>query len=282
MTVTVNESALQPFAARAKHFVSVLATWIATLARPPVTRLPKAAFIEERQRLRVGAIAAILAVLASMGWIDAAAFRAAGQLPSWLNETYNVITDYGRSGWVLWPAGILLLATAAATTIATARMTQLVLATVAVRLGFVFLAVGIPGLLDNIGKRMIGRVRPSAFGPFAYHPFSWDSAYASFPSGHTAAAFSALVAIGALFPRLRPLLWIYAITIAMSRVIIAAHYPSDVIAGAAVGAFGAILVREWFAARRLGFYVGGDGGAHAMPGPSFKRIKRVARTLAAQ
>jgi len=65
-------------------------------------------------------------------------------------------------------------------------------------------------------------------------------------------------------------------------VIIAAHYPSDVIAGAAVGAFGAVLVREWFAARRLGFTVGSDGQVRAMPGPSLKRIKKVARALAAQ
>ena len=85
--------------------------------------------------------------------------------------------------------------------------------------------------------------------------------------------------IGPLFPRLRPLLWIYAVTIAMSRVIISAHYPSDTIAGAAVGAFGAVLVREWFAARRLGFYAGCDGKVHVMPGPSFKRIKKVARSL---
>jgi membrane-associated phospholipid phosphatase len=282
MTVTASENTAQPLAVRARHFAAIIATWIAALARPVRAGLPVTAFVEERQRLRVGVVAAILGVLVAMGWFDAAAFRAAGQLPSWLNETYNTITDYGRSSWVLWPTGILVLVTAAATTLATARMTRLVLASIAVRLGFVFLAVGIPGLLDSVGKRWIGRVRPSELGPFAYHPLSWDSAYASLPSGHTAAAFSALIAIGALFPRARPLLWIYAITIGMSRMIIAAHYPSDVIAGAAVGAFGAILVREWFAARRLGFYVGSDGNVHAMPGPSLKRIKRVARAFSAQ
>jgi membrane-associated phospholipid phosphatase len=161
-------------------------------------------------------------------------------------------------------------------------MSQLVLATIAVRLGFIFLAIGIPGLFVTIVKRWIGRVRPSEFGPFAYHPFSWDAAFASLPSGHSAAAFSALVALGSIFPRARPVLWIYAVTIAMSRVIIAAHYPSDVIAGALVGAFGAVLVREWFMVRRLGFYLGRDGKTRVMPGPSLKRIKKVARALVAQ
>ena len=42
--------------------------------------------------------------------------------------------------------------------------------------------------------------------------------------------------------------------IAFSRVVVVAHYPSDVLAGALVGAVGALLVRDWFAARRLGFH----------------------------
>jgi len=51
-----------------------------------------------------------------------------------------------------------------------------------------------------------------------------------------------------------------------------------VIAGAIVGAAGAYLVRNWFAARRLGFTVGADGSVHTMPGPSLQRImKAVAR-----
>jgi undecaprenyl-diphosphatase len=68
--------------------------------------------------------------------------------------------------------------------------------------------------------------------------------------------------------------------IALSRVIITAHHPSDVIAGAIVGAGGAYLVRNWFAARRLGFAVSSDGLVQAMPGPSVRRIvKAVARRL---
>jgi len=39
-------------------------------------------------------------------------------------------------------------------------------------------------------------------------------------------------------------------------------------------------VRNWFAARRLGFAVSSGGAVHAMPGPSFNRIiKAVARRL---
>ena len=68
-------------------------------------------------------------------------------------------------------------------------------------------------------------------------------------------------------------------TIAASRVIITVHYPSDVIAGALVGGFGALLVRNWFAARRLGFAIAPDGRVMALPGPSRHRIRMVARKL---
>jgi undecaprenyl-diphosphatase len=115
---------------------------------------------------------------------------------------------------------------------------------------------------------------------FLYKFFIWRAEYASFPSGHATTAFAAAVAIGALWPRLRPLLWTYAILIAVSRVIVTAHHPSDVVAGAIAGAVGALLVRDWLAARRLAFIIRPDGTVAPLPGPSATRIKRVARDLA--
>ncbi len=73
-------------------------------------------------------------------------------------------------------------------------------------------------------------------------------------------------------------MWIYAVLIALSRVVVTAHYPSDVMAGAIVGAAGAWLVRNWFAARGLGFAVSAGGAVRPMPGPSLRRIvKSLAR-----
>ena len=163
-------------------------------------------------------------------------------------------------------------------------MSRLVLTAVAVRIGFVFLAIGVPGLLVAIVKRLIGRARPlvgADADPFLYLPFGWNVEYASLPSGHATTAFAAAVAIGALWPRLRPLMWTYAVMIAVSRVVLTAHHPSDVLAGAVFGVVGALVVRDWFAARRLGFVLSVDGDIRALPGPSFARIKRVARQLVA-
>ena len=131
-------------------------------------------------------------------------------------------------------------------------------------------------------KRLIGRARPMVGGsidPFLYLPLSWKVQYASFPSGHAVDAFAAAAAIGALWPKARPWMWTYAVVIAVSRVVVTAHYPSDVIAGAIVGVAGVILVQAWFASRRLAFAPGDDGRIRPMPGPSLGRLKRVARQL---
>jgi undecaprenyl-diphosphatase len=233
-----------------------------------------------RRYLAHGAFAAVVVALA-MILVDQRAYQFASGLPPWLVDGFYAITDFGRSGWILVPTGGLILIIALLASPALDHMTRGVLAMLVIRLGFIFIAVGLPGLLVTIVKRWIGRVRPSAQGPFAYEPFSWRPEYASLPSGHTTTAFAALIAVGAIFPRARPFLWGYALLIAASRIAVTAHYSSDVIAGAAVGTFGALWVRDWFARRRLGFIVGTDGAVHALPGPSPDRIKRVARALIA-
>jgi undecaprenyl-diphosphatase len=228
----------------------------------------------------VGAVLAVAAVVASMILLDGWAANRAPRLPAALIEASRHFTEFGKSGWFLWPIGIVLAAMAIFDTPATPRFSRLILAALAVRLGYVFTAIAVPGLVVNILKRVIGRARPFVAGndTWAYTPFGWQAAYASLPSGHTTTAFSALVAIGALFPRVRALMWVYAILIALSRVVVSAHYPSDVLAGAVVGAVGAFAVRNWFAARQLAFRVGCNGSVTAMPGPGVRRIvKAVAR-----
>jgi undecaprenyl-diphosphatase len=159
------------------------------------------------------------------------------------------------------------------------RFSRLILAAWAVRLGFVFTAVAVPGIFVITLKGGIGRARPLIEG--AASPVGWTE-HASFPSGHAATVFAALVAIGAILPQARTLLWLYAILIAMSRVALATHYPSDVIGGAIVGAMTALLVRNWFAERQLGFTVRLDGRVQPLPGPSFRRIiAAIARSLRA-
>jgi hypothetical protein len=231
-------------------------------------------------RAALALLAAALLIGAAMLTLDGWALAQQKRVPIWVIDLFNEITDYGRSGWFLWPSGILIIALAllAATT---RRFARLTIISLIARLEFIFVAIALPGLVGTIVKHVIGRVRPSAVGPFAYVPFSWRAAYASMPSGHATTAFAVAVALGALWPRMRPLLWLYALVIAASRVIIAAHYPSDVVAGACLGGFGALLIRNYFAARRLGFVAARDGTVLALPGPSLRRLRSTFARLVA-
>ena len=57
----------------------------------------------------------------------------------------------------------------------------------------------------------------------------------SFPSGHTLHAVSFSVVALAYFPMLAPLLLPFATLVALSRVVLGLHYPSDVLAATLIG-----------------------------------------------
>jgi membrane-associated phospholipid phosphatase len=276
MTVTGVKQASAPSASLARRIGDLVGFIVLPLRAG--RRRARSAPMLPAARVALGLLVAAALIGASMLVLDAWAYGQAKRLPIWVIDLFNQITDYGRSGWFLWPAGVVIIALA---TLATTmqRLARLTIVALIVRLEFIFVAIALPGLIVSGGKRLIGRVRPSALGPFAYVPFSWRPDYASMPSGHATTAFAAAVALGAIWPRARPLLWFYAVVIALSRVVISAHYVSDVVAGAFVGAFTALLVRNYFAARRLGFAAGHDGTIRALPGPSLSRIKSAATRL---
>jgi len=89
-------------------------------------------------------------------------------------------------------------------------------------------------------KYIIGRARPIEFiqnGIYGFHFFTTQYNFTSMPSGHAASAFAGFLALGTLSKnRLIFLLCLLcAIIIALSRVLIAKHYPSDILFGAMVG-----------------------------------------------
>lgn len=263
-----------------RRIAANLSGWLALIVRP--RRFKDSRLLPPYVRLAAGALAGLALVGFAMVVLDAPGVRFAQSLPLWVVDTFNEITDFGKSGWFLIPIGLLIVLAAILATPSAGRLTNLVLTSLIVRLSYVFVAIALPSLLVTIVKRLIGRVRPSELGPFAYVPWSWKPAFASMPSGHATTAAAAAIAIGAVCPKARVPMWIYAALIMASRVIIEAHYVSDVIAAAFVGAFGAILVRNWYAARRLAFVPATDGAVHAMPGPSWRRVKAVARRLIGQ
>jgi undecaprenyl-diphosphatase len=254
-------------AALGLNLVGNLAQWCGALARPPRARTP---VVPDSAIIAV--FLALAVTVASMFFIDRAATDWAQHLPQDFRNVFDQISNAGESGWFLIPFGCVVLALAALTAPVLPRLVQGVLGAVAARFGFLFLAIGAPGLFDTIIKRLIGRARPYVDlngSPFTYMPFAWRSEYASLPSGHATTAGAAAFAVGAIWPRARPVMWLYALLIMFSRVVVMAHHPSDVIAGILLGAVGAAWIRRQFAARRLVF---SPRDLVAFPGPSLRRI----------
>jgi len=254
---------------------------ISLLARPPRVGQRQIPWFSSRALAVMGGIAVV--VLVSMFTLDAAVIRGVAHVPRWVISVFHEITEFGKSGWFLWPLGVLFLVLAVLPPVLT-PFSQRVLAVIMVRVGFLFAAIAVPSLFATIVKRIIGRARPYVGGtldPLLFSPFAWVPAYAGMPSGHATTAFAVLVAFGSLWPRARTILLVYAVLICISRPMVIAHYPSDVLAGAVVGIAGAMMVRRYFADRGLGFSINPDGRILQFPGPSLRRIKAVARGLLA-
>jgi membrane-associated phospholipid phosphatase len=191
----------------------------------------------------------------------------------------RILTDFGKDEYVLSVLGGLLIAVAIVSP-ALRGMQRALLLGLGTRLQFIFLAVAVSNLVTEVLKYCIGRGRPFVGGEanaFHFSHFAGNPAYYSFPSGHATTAFALALAVSAIWPQARVAMAIYALIIAMSRLVLLAHHPSDVVAGAMVGIVGTVFVRYWFAARRLGFAIQRDGSIVSLVGPSSGRLKRVAR-----
>jgi undecaprenyl-diphosphatase len=104
-------------------------------------------------------------------------------------------------------------------------------------------AAGVPLTLglNFCVKSAVRRERPRLEDLAATGPLP---ASLSFPSAHAATSFAAATMIGALVRPLRPALYAAAAVMAFTRPYLGVHYPSDVVAGAAVGtAIGRLLAR---------------------------------------
>jgi membrane-associated phospholipid phosphatase len=263
-------------------FVALVWLSLTQLVHPPShSRSAEAARRMARHSLLITASVAA-AIIALMYVLDATEI---GWMPPRGTDSLwpvRILTDFGKSEFVLCLLAALLLA-AAVIAPALHGNSRALLVSLGMRLQFLFFAVLLPVLAGEVIKWIVGRGRPFVGGSanaFNFAPFSGTEAYASFPSGHAITAFALTFAVSAVWPQARAAMIIYAFLIAGSRLVLLAHHPSDVVAGALVGVVGAMMVRYWFAARRLGFTIHRDG--EIVPVRSIRgHLKRVAHGASA-
>lgn len=122
------------------------------------------------------------------------------------------------------------------------------------------LSAGLGLAVAKLIAELVDRARPFVADPHGAHLFSGHAADPGFPSDHATAAFAIAVAI-----LLRKRAWgvaalVAATVLSIGRVALGVHYPSDVLAGAALGSAAALAL--WAPALRasvgrLADWVGG-------------------------
>ncbi|MDR3423774.1 MAG: phosphatase PAP2 family protein [Alphaproteobacteria bacterium] len=161
---------------------------------------------------------------------------------------FRAITDLGKSIWYLVPCGLATLFCAFLSRGKDVRpVYRRLFSYIGARALFLFATIALSGIVCDILKPIMGRARPHlwlqngiyGFDPFNRLGFLWNS----MPSGHTTTACALAFSLSLLYPRGRFLWFAFALALAASRVMVDAHYLSDVCAG---GLLGWLTVRLFF------------------------------------
>jgi undecaprenyl-diphosphatase len=122
------------------------------------------------------------------------------------------------------------------------------------------LSAGLALAVGKVISELVDRARPFVVDPGGVHLFSGHAVDPGFPSDHATGAFAVAMAI-----YLRKRSWgvvalLAAALLSVGRVAIGVHFPSDVLAGAAVGCAAALLLWIGPLRRRIGVLADWLGG----------------------
>jgi undecaprenyl-diphosphatase len=97
------------------------------------------------------------------------------------------------------------------------------------------LSAGVALLVAKIISELVDRARPFVVDPSGVHLFSGHAADAGFPSDHATGAFAVAMAIYLRQRGIGTVALLAAAVLAIGRVAIGVHFPSDVLSGAVLG-----------------------------------------------
>lgn len=176
--------------------------------------------------------AALLRRMAPLHRLDAFLYLAINGIhhPAWADTIGNTIATCTNGGW-FWALALVLARLAGVSR--AGRALSLVAPVVAgttwtVEYPIKALFRRRRPFIDNVSALVVGK-----------RPGSW-----SFPSGHTASAFSGAWVLSTYWPRRAPVFFAVASAIGFSRIYVGAHFPGDVVSGAASGVILGELIRR--------------------------------------
>ena len=107
---------------------------------------------------------------------------------------------------------------------------------------FAFFCFVVAAALVPFVKMIFVRSRPILYACDHVHGFyffegisKFSQRYASFPSGHAVNCFSMFAIVSILYPRYRAYAFLIALLCSFSRIVLSAHFLTDVMAGALLG-----------------------------------------------
>jgi undecaprenyl-diphosphatase len=187
---------------------------------------------------------------------DLSEARAAAQLDPRLIRVFEVITKAGESGWLFALSILTLVYALFRQSRAQNRSLRARYGLLASQALYFFAVQAVSGILSQVAKHLVGRARPKmidTLGPQHFDLLSVKAVLASFPSGHTTSVVAAAAALSFFLPRRTWLFFALALPVAASRLIIGAHYPSDVLGGVFLGLASAFGVARVFGRRKIAF-----------------------------
>lgn len=227
-------------------------------------------------RVAAASLIAGTAILFAALVLDVAAIATAYRLPTPVVRIGQLFSEVGRSVWFLVASGVFSLIFLLGNWHRVSTCLRLAWWEIGAFAGYAFVAFASAGILVNILKVIFGRARPRLIletGPFSFDFIAFGYSAASFPSGHSTDMGVFMVVASILAPRFRVAFVTLAMVFASSRIVVLAHYPSDVAAGLMFGATVAYLLARVYARAGYGVTVGRDGRLVARL-PTLRRLLR--------